>query len=89
MDEEVNEQTPQVSSAQQLWWNWQHNWWALEHWSAVYLCGLRFCHSCGGYFRAPSMVLPDKCEACYARDYGVSVTHSAADITSPFTSDRE
>lgn len=88
MEEEVNE-TPHVSYWNVLLGNVQQYWWALEHWSAVYLCGLRFCPSCSGYFREASMALPDRCEACYARDYGVSIIHNAADLTTPFTSDRE
>ena len=56
-----------------MWWNMQSRLWAVQHWTTTHLLGLRFCHSCSGYFHDPCMVLPDKCEACYARDYGVSV----------------
>ena len=45
-------------------------WW-LEHWLLTHAFALQFCHCCSGYFRG-GMVEPDKCEACYARDYGMA-----------------
>lgn len=74
--DEVNE-TPQVS-----WWtimlmNWQSRLWAVEHWVITHPIGLHFCPSCSGYFREACMTLPDMCEACYARSYGVPVAQES------------
>ena len=52
--------------------NWQSRWWALEEWALRRLFRLHLCHSCSGYFRAPSMMTPDypdKCEQCFAREW--------------------
>ena len=74
MGDDVNE-TPQVSWLRLWWWNWQSIVLAVEHWLLTHAHGLRFCHSCSGYFREAGMTLPDKCEACYARDYGLDRTY--------------
>lgn len=71
--DEVNETLDYPSRWTILLWNLQSRWWAIEHWMLTHLTGLHFCPSCSGYFREVSMMLPDKCEACYARDYGVPV----------------
>lgn len=55
--------------------NWQSRWWAIEHWLVMHMHRMGFCHSCSGYFRKACMPLPDKCEACYARDYGIQATY--------------
>lgn len=82
--DEVNE-TPHVS-----WWaimlmNWQSRLWALQHWIVTHLCSLTFCHSCSGYFREACMTLPDKCEACYARDYAVPAPVPSIQYVPSFT----
>lgn len=72
MDDEV-EPTPHVPWWRVQFWNLQSLWWGVEHWGLTHLTRLRFCHSCSGYFPEQCMMLPDKCEACYARDYGIPV----------------
>jgi hypothetical protein len=67
------EPTPQVSRWMLLVWNWQSRMWGVEHWVLTHLFPLNFCPSCSGYFQEACMTLPDKCEACYARDYGIPV----------------
>lgn len=73
MNDEVNE-TPHVSWWMLVLYNVQSHLWETNHWLVIHLCGLHFCPSCSGYFHEASMVLPDKCESCYARDYGVPVS---------------
>jgi hypothetical protein len=67
---DVNE-TPVLSFWTLARYNSQHRWWAVEHWLLTHCTSLHFCHSCSGYFREWCMMEPDKCAACYARDYGV------------------
>ena len=64
------EPTPRLSLRSLLRYRLEPYWWALQHWLALRL-GLQFCPSCGGYFYEHGMTLPDKCEHCYARDYGI------------------
>lgn len=79
----VNE-TGDVSWLTLLRWRIEGRLWAIEHWALTHLSPLHFCPSCGGYFRAWGMALSDKCEACYARDYGVPVEmESAGPATQP------
>jgi hypothetical protein len=72
MNEDVNE-TPRLSWWTLLGYNMQSRRWSVEHWAAIHLLDLTFCSSCSGYFHEANMTLPDKCVACYARDYGVPV----------------
>jgi len=73
MMDEVNP-TPHVS-----WWTLMRYkrdsrlWW-LRH-RVTRMLGLHFCPSCSGYFHEAMMALPDMCDACYARDYGIPVSH--------------
>lgn len=72
MDSDVNE-TPRLSLWERLKYNWMPSIWAVQHWAVTHLLPLKFCHSCSGYFYEQCMTLPDKCQACYARDYGIPV----------------
>ena len=65
--------TPRILWLHIMLANWQSRWWAVQHWARVHLTGLHFCPSCAGYFQEWCMALPDKCDACYARDYGIPV----------------
>ena len=78
MEEHGVNPTPHVPWWTLMLWNMQSRWWAVDHWLVTHVFRLQFCPSCSGYFRESCMTLPDKCEACYARDYGVPVYRAEA-----------
>lgn len=69
-ENQLQDHLPALSWWQALYhYRVQSYFWAAQHWVATHPCGLRFCHSCSGYFHPLAMIAPDTCEACFARDY--------------------